>query len=258
MSSVATLALALFAFAVPAPALEETPSQPTADAASYETLNADFEAELAEWKARVRAADGARERAAARRENPAPRYEEAFERLADAGEVRAVFWLLDHLSDLGGRLSERKERRLALYERMLREHAGSELLVEGVHHMHADSRFVKDQGIETVERMTREAMRTLDSDAARDSALFGLARLSSKSRAADSTEKAVALLDEILEAKRLPARELKQATKLRFRLLHLRVGCEAPDFEGSTVDGDPVRLSDHRGKVVVLDFFGFW
>jgi predicted Zn finger-like uncharacterized protein len=33
---------------------------------------------------------------------------------------------------------------------------------------------------------------------------------------------------------------------------------EAPDIEGEDVDGQHFKLSDYRGKVVVLDFWGHW
>ncbi|QDV32883.1 sigma-70 family RNA polymerase sigma factor [Tautonia plasticadhaerens] len=38
----------------------------------------------------------------------------------------------------------------------------------------------------------------------------------------------------------------------------LSVGQEAPDFELQTLDGDPVRLADQRGKVVLLHFWATW
>jgi hypothetical protein len=43
-----------------------------------------------------------------------------------------------------------------------------------------------------------------------------------------------------------------------FELRHLRVGMTAPDIEGTDVEGATFRLSEYRGKVVVLDFWGFW
>ena len=39
---------------------------------------------------------------------------------------------------------------------------------------------------------------------------------------------------------------------------HLAIGQEAPDIEGQDVDGVAFKLSDYRGKVVVLDFWGHW
>ena len=38
----------------------------------------------------------------------------------------------------------------------------------------------------------------------------------------------------------------------------LEIGKVAPEIKGETVDGKPMKLSDYRGKVVVLDFFGDW
>jgi hypothetical protein len=43
-----------------------------------------------------------------------------------------------------------------------------------------------------------------------------------------------------------------------FSLRHLRVGKVAPDIEGEDLDGVKFKLSDYRGKVVVLDFWGDW
>ena len=36
------------------------------------------------------------------------------------------------------------------------------------------------------------------------------------------------------------------------------IGDTAPDFEASTTDGGQMRLSDYRGSVVILDFWGSW
>jgi hypothetical protein len=43
-----------------------------------------------------------------------------------------------------------------------------------------------------------------------------------------------------------------------FELRNLKVGQVAPDIAGADVDGVAFKLSDYRGKVVVLDFWGFW
>jgi len=38
----------------------------------------------------------------------------------------------------------------------------------------------------------------------------------------------------------------------------IRIGATAPEIDGQDTDGTPFKLSDYRGKVVVLDFWGFW
>jgi cytochrome oxidase Cu insertion factor (SCO1/SenC/PrrC family) len=36
------------------------------------------------------------------------------------------------------------------------------------------------------------------------------------------------------------------------------IGEAAPEIEGEDIDGKPFKLSDYRGKVVMLDFWGNW
>lgn len=43
-----------------------------------------------------------------------------------------------------------------------------------------------------------------------------------------------------------------------FELRYLTVGRVAPEIEGEDVDGVTFKLSDYRGKVVVIDFWGDW
>jgi thiol-disulfide isomerase/thioredoxin len=38
----------------------------------------------------------------------------------------------------------------------------------------------------------------------------------------------------------------------------LAIGAMAPDFEGQDLAGKPIKLSDYRGKVIVLDFWATW
>jgi thiol-disulfide isomerase/thioredoxin len=43
-----------------------------------------------------------------------------------------------------------------------------------------------------------------------------------------------------------------------YELRHLSVGMAAPEIVGEDLDGRPLKLSDFRGKVVLLDFWGAW
>jgi len=43
-----------------------------------------------------------------------------------------------------------------------------------------------------------------------------------------------------------------------FELENLQIGMDVPDIEGEDVDGVQFKLSDYKGKVVVIDFWGDW
>ncbi len=56
-----------------------------------------------------------------------------------------------------------------------------------------------------------------------------------------------------------PHRQVKEAAEASlFELDHLQVGMVAPDFEAVDQGGEGFRLADYRGKVVLVDFWGFW
>jgi hypothetical protein len=50
----------------------------------------------------------------------------------------------------------------------------------------------------------------------------------------------------------------ERAKGMLFELNNLQVGQVAPDFETVDENGKTWKLSDYRGKVVVVDFWGFW
>lgn len=50
----------------------------------------------------------------------------------------------------------------------------------------------------------------------------------------------------------------KVAERALFAIRHLSVGRVAPEIEGEDVFGKPLKLSDYRGKVVMLTFWGHW
>jgi len=50
----------------------------------------------------------------------------------------------------------------------------------------------------------------------------------------------------------------KKAGPYIFEAEHLQVGMKAPDFAGQNEQGEPVKLSNFKGRVVVIDFWGYW
>ncbi|HZZ73713.1 MAG TPA: TlpA disulfide reductase family protein [Pirellulales bacterium] len=50
----------------------------------------------------------------------------------------------------------------------------------------------------------------------------------------------------------------KMVKPFLFQLQHLRIGKVAPDMEGQDADGKRFKLSDYKGKVIVVDFWATW
>ena len=49
-----------------------------------------------------------------------------------------------------------------------------------------------------------------------------------------------------------------EAQRMLFAEKHLSIGAEAPEIIGKDAEGNEFKLSDYRGKVVMLDFFANW
>ncbi len=74
---------------------------------------------------------------------------------------------------------------------------------------------------------------------------------------ADGRQQAVEILRKVTE-EYANTSAAKHAEAFLFEAEHLQVGMTAPDIVGSGAEGDEIKLSQFAGKVVVLDFWGFW
>ncbi len=76
-------------------------------------------------------------------------------------------------------------------------------------------------------------------------------------KVAAEAEKVFAQAIELFDKEKLAAqKETAEKELTSFRTL--RVGKEAPDIKGADLDGKDFKLTDYRGKVVLLDFWGNW
>lgn len=64
-------------------------------------------------------------------------------------------------------------------------------------------------------------------------------------------------LNYLVPAALLPAMASAQFSNA-WATAHLKAGKPVPEMTGKDQNGNPFKLSSYRGKVVVLDFFGFW
>lgn len=93
-------------------------------------------------------------------------------------------------------------------------------------------------------------------------ATFSLAKMFAEENA---PAEAIKLFEEVARnGKDIPERKnsvrtLEEAANSHlFELKNLIIGKKAPDIQGTDVFGKQFKLSDFAGKVIMLDFFGFW
>jgi cytochrome oxidase Cu insertion factor (SCO1/SenC/PrrC family) len=62
------------------------------------------------------------------------------------------------------------------------------------------------------------------------------------------------------ESAKVPDRQqrVEQARNALAEMKVRGIGKAVPDIVGTDLDGKPFKLSDYKGKVVLLDFWGFW
>ncbi|MDA7608962.1 peroxiredoxin family protein [Akkermansiaceae bacterium] len=75
---------------------------------------------------------------------------------------------------------------------------------------------------------------------------------------AKENQTVVSILDKLREEDDLDELLQRWIKDLKYKVTHLVVGCEAPEIEGFDQDGKKFCLSDYRGKVVLLPFWGIW
>jgi len=81
--------------------------------------------------------------------------------------------------------------------------------------------------------------------------------LQDENASSETIDAAVATLKKVLEMAPGTSYAPRAEGKV-FEAEHLQVGKAAPDIEGRDLDGVEFKLSDYKGKVILLDFWGNW
>ncbi|GIW87652.1 MAG: hypothetical protein KatS3mg108_1976 [Isosphaeraceae bacterium] len=175
----------------------------------------------------------------------------------DPAALDALVWLVHRVSDAseGRRAADlileryRRNPRLAGVADRLAESGSepAERVLRGLHHDHpvATVRAEAGYGLARLLKARAERIAWRQPDAART--LTGQAR--------QVLADALALCDDT------PADPHALSTRIRAEQAELQtlgIGQPAPEIHGTDIDGRPLRLSDYRGKVVALSFWGDW
>jgi hypothetical protein len=167
----------------------------------------------------------------------------------DPAAIDALTWVVQNA---GGRSAEGKQALAVL----LRDHLDSKQLGRICQNLrHSDPEAEKDLRAILEKNPHREVQ-------AQACLALGQYLKDKAQRAKTSTAEAEQLLERVAKEYadvELYRRNLGSWAKGElFELRNLAVGKVAPDIEGEDIDGKKFKLSDYRGKVVLLDFWGNW
>lgn len=79
-----------------------------------------------------------------------------------------------------------------------------------------------------------------------------------KPNAEKLSQQAEKYFEEVIQKHKDAEKLVEQAKGELFILRNLSIGKTAPEIEGEDIEGKKFKLSDYRGKVVVIDFWGHW
>lgn len=230
----------------PAPPSGQSLQEP-APSDGFAALQAEYRTEEQAWIAAIKAAEP-QEQGELIVRHPARAFWERYSGFAEAGVVAAWQWKVENASYAGQPVDE-------VCAEALRKAAASQSVVEV-----ACERLVVHAGQLGEERVLAvlgEALAAVPDGRSQGLVAGAIGLVLCDSRDEARRAEGLAMLRSLAQEYEGDAIGQRADDEV-FRRVHLASGAVAPDFEGRTIDGAPLALSGQRGKVVVLDFFGFW
>ncbi len=247
-----------------------TPAQ-QADMQELKAIFLDLEDEYTDaynaWRSEYSAASRAHREA--RAENPdavfngpervEPTYFPRFDRLAQAGVGEAQVWCLSNFRGEGDKAAQKRDftrRAMAIIMNADAPQAKLPRIVSSRTYARRGESFLS--GAEASAILTM--LETVSTDVeAQSGAAYALASMGAGPGVADDVAEANKLAAMRAVSERYPTTKSgKRAGGFVFQKERLQIGMVAPDIIGADVDGNPMKLSDFRGKATVIDFWGFW
>jgi len=220
---------------------------------AFVALREEYDAAYTDWRRQVTAI--AEQGGGDYPESPDAGFYGRFRALAGDGEAYAALWCLQRLEHDPVPEPYRADRWRGEVFALITDHADDPQLMTGL--VRTAMRGTRLVG----EAQTVGLLRYLEGTTRNDDVVRGAmnmrASLLGRSRDAGRRAESGRVYAAMIE--RWPdSAEAKRAKGKIFAKNNLAVGQTAPDFVGVNVDGEELRLSDHRGKVVLIDFWGFW
>ena len=222
---------------------------------SFQELSEQYESAVKQWRSDLRATEDAKEKRELRKLHPAREFYPRFAALLEGGELQAALWMIENLRQSGRSRAESQKAMGELYVRILTGDLSDFELLE-----RTAERLVKDRKKLEPEYSTQLLSQAFErAEVPETKALLGysLGRLYGRLGGEENQARSSAWMER-MEKEFADTVYGARASEQLFEQRHLSVGVAAPDFTGQSIDGDEIKLSEQRGKIVVVDFFGFW
>ncbi|MFT4646876.1 MAG: hypothetical protein ACI87O_001445 [Planctomycetota bacterium] len=222
-------------------------------AESYEDLMAAYSQAKSDRRAQIKAAKDPKQRRALRAKVPATEFLPRFEALGQSGDVRGFVWMLTETKRLGIAKGDRVAHSLDVYGRIVMAPAGSKHFTDAMRLLGEDSNLEPAHRISLLKRVMGRKDAVGEGQC---TAQLFVGSLLMESDVESDKAMGTQILTELVANE--TCKSLAKAAEQVLLGVSIDVGGLAPDFQGTTIDGATFNLSDYRGKVVLLDFFGFW
>jgi thiol-disulfide isomerase/thioredoxin len=211
---------------------------------TYDSLAEEFSEQYGEWRRKSRDERGA---------SPHSTFYPRFRALAEGGDGRSMLWIVRNIRSVQVEGLDRDAESEHWARKLVADHAGAEWITPLATFLYRD----RWLALELREELLRSWWKAGAHETVETSVGHALGQVLFAAETDEKTAEAIALYGRLIDE--FPEDPIAQRCKGEvFRRTKLQVGMVAPDFETEDVDGVAFQLSDYRGKVVLIDFWGFW
>jgi hypothetical protein len=234
---------------VPAPEIRVQEKQVKSD-----PLDADYQKLMDE--ARKAATEFAeKKKADAKTPRPEGGFWDRFKALADKGHGPSLRWLAQNAQYKYEGKQEITAKKLELYERLITKFGNEDGSDEIVTALMREKKYFGMPELDKLLVQLRSTSKNRDAQAA---ALEALSNVLTGTSAGEPERKRATAYKEELAKDFQGTRTVNRMNAKEFKEKNLAVGMAVPDFTAKDIEGAQFKLSDYKGKVVLLDFWGFW
>ncbi len=188
-----------------------------------------------------------------------PRWElglwDKYQALADKGHGRSLLWLAQNAQAKFESKKEVLAKKLELFGTLIQKHGSAAWADEIVVVIQNQKKWF---GMTEMDKLLCQLKSTSSNREAQAAALSALTKVLDGTSAGEADKKRAAEYKAELLKDYQNTKVVDRINAKEFHDTRLVVGKPVPDFTAKDIEGAEFKLSDYKGKVVLLDFWGFW